>query len=358
MLTMPEGVSLDLGATAKAWAADRSAARIARQPRLRGAGQPGRRHRGRGPAPDGGWRIRVQDVTGSPDDPPEGPYALIAIRDGGLATSSTSARRWQRGGDVLHHILDPRTGLPAEPVLADRLGRRGDLRGRQRREHGRDHPRPAGAGLAGRARPARPPGRRDRRGLHRRGLARGHPGRPGMHPRAHPSTNKDPHEPRRRERQRGHPRALQPRLSIVRVISEAACRLCPPRLSTIDHVTETSLDRTNRTSSRTGMTDMSGTTAFWYASRATGDRRAAAAHRRPGARHPGQPAGPPARPAQVRGHQPAQEHLAAGRGLHRRARGDRGARHLRQHPGQRRRHPVRLRLRAVLARASAPSRST
>ena len=30
-LTMPEGVQLDLGATAKAWAADRSAARIARQ---------------------------------------------------------------------------------------------------------------------------------------------------------------------------------------------------------------------------------------------------------------------------------------------------------------------------------------
>ena len=69
-----------------------------------------------GPAPEGGWRIRVQDVTGSPDETPEGPYALIAIRDGGLATSSTTARRWQRGGDVLHHILDPRTGLPAEPV--------------------------------------------------------------------------------------------------------------------------------------------------------------------------------------------------------------------------------------------------
>ena len=58
----------------------------------------------------------MQDVTGAPEDPPAGPYALIAIRDGGLATSSTAARRWQRGGDVLHHILDPRTGLPAEPV--------------------------------------------------------------------------------------------------------------------------------------------------------------------------------------------------------------------------------------------------
>jgi len=115
-LTMPEGVQLDLGATAKAWAADRSAARIAREAGCGVLVGLGGDIAVAGPVPEGGWRIRVQDVTGSPDDPPGGPYALVAIRDGGLATSSTSARRWQRGGDVLHHILDPRTGLPAEPV--------------------------------------------------------------------------------------------------------------------------------------------------------------------------------------------------------------------------------------------------
>jgi thiamine biosynthesis lipoprotein ApbE len=116
VLTMPEGVSLDLGATAKAWAADRSAARIAHHVGCGVLVSLGGDIAVAGPPPEAGWRIRVQDVTGSPDDPPEGPYALIAIRDGGLATSSTAARRWQRGGDVLHHILDPRTGLPAEPV--------------------------------------------------------------------------------------------------------------------------------------------------------------------------------------------------------------------------------------------------
>jgi thiamine biosynthesis lipoprotein len=115
-LTMPDGIQLDLGATAKAWAADRSAARIARQAGCGVLVGLGGDIAVAGPAPEGGWRIRVQDVTGSPDDPPDGPYALVAIRDGGLATSSTAARRWQRGGDVLHHILDPRTGRPAEPV--------------------------------------------------------------------------------------------------------------------------------------------------------------------------------------------------------------------------------------------------
>jgi thiamine biosynthesis lipoprotein ApbE len=115
-LTMPAGVQLDLGATAKAWVADRSAARIATSTGSGVLVSLGGDIAVAGPAPDGGWRIRVQDVTGAPGDRPAGPYAQVAIRDGGLATSSTAARRWQRGGDVLHHILDPRTGLPAEPV--------------------------------------------------------------------------------------------------------------------------------------------------------------------------------------------------------------------------------------------------
>jgi thiamine biosynthesis lipoprotein len=112
-LTMPEGTELDLGATAKAWAADRSANRIAARLGCGVLVGLGGDIAVAGSAPDAGWRIRVQDITGDPDLLPDGPYAVVAIRDGGLATSSTTARRWQRGGDVLHHILDPRTGLPA-----------------------------------------------------------------------------------------------------------------------------------------------------------------------------------------------------------------------------------------------------
>jgi len=116
-LAMPEGIELDLGATAKAWAADRSAARIATRLRCGVLVGLGGDIAVAGPPPEPhGWRIRVQDVTDDPERAPEGPYALVAIKDGGLATSSITARRWQRGGDVLHHILDPRTGLPAKPV--------------------------------------------------------------------------------------------------------------------------------------------------------------------------------------------------------------------------------------------------
>jgi thiamine biosynthesis lipoprotein len=115
-LTFPEGIELDLGATAKAWAADRSATRIAARLGCGVLVSLGGDIAVSGPPPENGWRIRVQDVTGDPEVPSAGPYALVAIRDGGLATSSTKARRWRRGGDVLHHILDPRTALPAAPV--------------------------------------------------------------------------------------------------------------------------------------------------------------------------------------------------------------------------------------------------
>ena len=113
LLTLPRGVHLDLGATAKAWAADRAASRLAGTLGCGVLVGLGGDISVAGAAPEGGWRIRVQDITGRPEDPPEGPAAVVAIRAGGLATSSTTARRWRRGGDVLHHILDPRTGLPA-----------------------------------------------------------------------------------------------------------------------------------------------------------------------------------------------------------------------------------------------------
>jgi thiamine biosynthesis lipoprotein len=103
-LTMPPGVQLDLGATAKGWAADRGAARIADKLGCGVLVSLGGDTAVAGPPPEGGWRVQISDQE------------TVTIHEGGLATSSTVARRWVRGGTVLHHILDPRTGLPAAPV--------------------------------------------------------------------------------------------------------------------------------------------------------------------------------------------------------------------------------------------------
>jgi len=114
LLRVPAGVRLDLGATAKAWAADRSAQRVAQELGCGVLVSLGGDIAVAGEPPRDGWAVRVQDITGDPLASTQGPAGLIAISSGGLATSSTSARRWQRGGDLMHHILDPRTGRPAD----------------------------------------------------------------------------------------------------------------------------------------------------------------------------------------------------------------------------------------------------
>ncbi|GAA2476645.1 FAD:protein FMN transferase [Winogradskya humida] len=110
LLTVPDGVLLDLGATAKAAAADRAAARVAVQLGVGVMVALGGDIATAGPAQDGGWRVLVQDRPGDPS-------CVIRLPAGAaLATSSTAGRVWGRPGEQLHHILDPRTGLPVRPV--------------------------------------------------------------------------------------------------------------------------------------------------------------------------------------------------------------------------------------------------
>jgi thiamine biosynthesis lipoprotein len=112
-LQVPAGIQLDLGATAKALAADRAAAR---SQLATGCGvllSLGGDIATAGAAPPGGWRVRVTDWHGAG---PDAPGQTVRIDSGGLATSSTTVRRWSRGGREMHHILDPATGLPAEVV--------------------------------------------------------------------------------------------------------------------------------------------------------------------------------------------------------------------------------------------------
>ena len=110
---IPRGVRLDLGATAKALAADRAATRAAA---VAGCGvlvSLGGDLAVAGPPPARGWDVRVTD------DHAAGPDAdgqTVLVQSGGLATSSTTVRRWARGGKELHHVVDPRTGRPADEV--------------------------------------------------------------------------------------------------------------------------------------------------------------------------------------------------------------------------------------------------
>jgi FAD:protein FMN transferase len=109
-IRIPAGVRIDLGATAKAWAADRAAAAAAAVTDGGVLVSLGGDIATSGPAPAGGWSIRVTDDHRSD---PSAPGQTISIRSGGLATSSTAVRRWSHGGRTMHHIIDPATGAPA-----------------------------------------------------------------------------------------------------------------------------------------------------------------------------------------------------------------------------------------------------
>jgi FAD:protein FMN transferase len=111
-LRVPPGISLDLGATAKAWAADRAAQLVAEK---LGAGSGVMVSLGgdiatAGVAPQGDWPVLVCDGPGQPE-------SWVTLPAGtALATSSTISRTWRRGGQSMHHVLDPRTSLPAPTV--------------------------------------------------------------------------------------------------------------------------------------------------------------------------------------------------------------------------------------------------
>ncbi|WP_063798995.1 FAD:protein FMN transferase, partial [Streptomyces ossamyceticus] len=151
-LRLPPGARLDLGATAKALAADRAARQAAA---VTGRGvlvSLGGDVATAGPAPEGGWRIALADDHARPG--PEGGPA-VAVTGGALATSGIRVRTWRRGGQVLHHIVDPITGEPAARVAhGHRRGRH--LCGRQCRQHGVDRVRRPCRGPATGRRPARP----------------------------------------------------------------------------------------------------------------------------------------------------------------------------------------------------------
>jgi len=107
---LPAGVRLDLGGIGKGWAADRAGAML--QPLGAGMVSAGGDIRAwgdqLGAQPGQGWLVTL--------DHPEQPgrdLAWLRVRDGAVATSSITARRWPGG----HHLIDPRTARPANTDL-------------------------------------------------------------------------------------------------------------------------------------------------------------------------------------------------------------------------------------------------
>ncbi|HEX4976307.1 MAG TPA: FAD:protein FMN transferase [Nocardioides sp.] len=106
---VPPGCSLDLGATAKAWASDLVATAVADALGCRVVVSLGGDVRIAGPTGAGPWPVEVSERPGQPGE-------TVLLADGGLATSSTQVRRWRTSRGDCHHVLDPRTASPVRSV--------------------------------------------------------------------------------------------------------------------------------------------------------------------------------------------------------------------------------------------------
>ena len=108
---MPRGAQIDLGGIGKAWAS-REAANLLSQtgPCIVSAG--GDVAIAGGPYPGEGWPVAIEDPFGG-----DSPLLTLDLSSGGVATSGVNRRNWRKDGKTQHHLIDPRTGRPADTDL-------------------------------------------------------------------------------------------------------------------------------------------------------------------------------------------------------------------------------------------------
>ena len=106
---MPIGMRIDLGGIAKGWIAEQAAQELSSFAQAGAVNAGGDMFLTGLPAGEKAWEVSLED----PRDP-GGTLAVLNVGPGAVATSSITKRRWQQGGRLQHHLIDPRSGSPAE----------------------------------------------------------------------------------------------------------------------------------------------------------------------------------------------------------------------------------------------------
>jgi len=109
LIYLPEGMRLDLGGIAKGWIAEQAAMILADYSQACLVDAGGDMFMVGLPDGEGSWQIELED-------PQNSGWALtrLDVPPGAVATSSIMKRKWIQGETARHHLIDPRTGEPAE----------------------------------------------------------------------------------------------------------------------------------------------------------------------------------------------------------------------------------------------------
>lgn len=125
-ITDPQA-TIDLGGMAKGYIADRVIDLLKRRGATTGVINLGGNVACLGSKPDGSaWNVGLRAPVPSGGSLQAASFTSVSVRGKSVVTSGVYERTFMRNGRVLHHILDPRTGKPAETdvlsatVIADK----------------------------------------------------------------------------------------------------------------------------------------------------------------------------------------------------------------------------------------------
>ncbi len=108
MITLPEGMQIDLGGIAKGWIAERATGILKKFSTACAVNAGGDMFMNGYPEDQDYWEVSLEDPRDITCD-----LALLRVQEGAVATSSITRRTWKQGGVNRHHLIDPRTGEPA-----------------------------------------------------------------------------------------------------------------------------------------------------------------------------------------------------------------------------------------------------
>ena len=106
---MPQGMEIDLGGIAKGWIAQQAAALLKTYGSAAGVSAGGDMVFAGLPADGNEWHVQIEDPREE-----RRTAAVLKVGEGAVVTSSITKRAWKYAGETRHHIIDPRTGQPAQ----------------------------------------------------------------------------------------------------------------------------------------------------------------------------------------------------------------------------------------------------
>ena len=108
-IRLPLGLRIDLGGIAKGWIAEQTALYLSQYTPACAVNAGGDQFAVGLPLGESGWIVGLEDPFELARD-----IEVLNLPPGAVATSTTTRRHWQQNGKERHHLIDPRTGEPAQ----------------------------------------------------------------------------------------------------------------------------------------------------------------------------------------------------------------------------------------------------